>query len=102
MARNTVIHVITLLIIGIVICSAKVEFQKAIIIERPWATSYHIASTHKREEWIKQCQQGFLNNPETMKPCILKYVIVECMRRYPKDKKKIDACINELYPKSRK
>ncbi|MED6221268.1 hypothetical protein PIB30_052766 [Stylosanthes scabra] len=98
MARKSVIHVIIIvLIIGIVICSAKMEFEKG-IIGRPWATTlfYHITSS-QIEECIKECEQRLRSNPEKMRHCMLECVIVECMGRYRKDKNKRDACIEQLY-----
>ncbi|KAL1367697.1 hypothetical protein AAHE18_02G069400 [Arachis hypogaea] len=95
MARKNMAHINIMLIIGIVICSANEEFQKT-IVEEHYTTFYRIAS-NKMGECIKDCEIRHEKDQEKKKNCILECIKVECMRRYPNDKNKRIACIDEIY-----
>ncbi|MED6125751.1 hypothetical protein PIB30_071661 [Stylosanthes scabra] len=98
MARKSVTHVIIILMIGLIICYYKVKFEKAIVVEGHCATFYDVAAS-KLGECIKECEIRHENDSEKKKKCILECINVECMRRYPADKTKRDACVDEIYNK---
>ncbi|MED6146287.1 hypothetical protein PIB30_033111 [Stylosanthes scabra] len=95
MGRKSVTHLIIILMIGLV----YVKLEKAIVVEGHCATFYDVAAS-KLGQCIKECEIRHENNDsEKKKKCILECIRVECMRRYPADEKKRDACIDEIYNK---
>ncbi|MED6128605.1 hypothetical protein PIB30_099489 [Stylosanthes scabra] len=103
MARNTVVYVIimTILIIGVVICFENIELQKT-IIERPSTTLYPTSkkSSSSIEECVKTCRKLMKTHEDTLN-CIYICVINECSLRFPnvKDRIEKETCIGTLLAK---
>ncbi|MED6106404.1 hypothetical protein PIB30_004639 [Stylosanthes scabra] len=49
------------------------------------------------EKCTRECQRLFGDNPAKIRICVMDYIIPECMKLYPTNKKKRDECIEELY-----
>ncbi|QHO41498.1 uncharacterized protein DS421_5g146270 [Arachis hypogaea] len=96
MARDSIVHVIIVLVIGVAICSVNPESQKA-ISEKHWTTFYHIASG-QLEECLRKCKIRYETNQKMRKKCIIECIVAECNSRYS-EKKDRKLCIRTLYAK---
>ncbi|QHO11498.1 uncharacterized protein DS421_15g498630 [Arachis hypogaea] len=65
MARDSIVHVIIVLVIEVAICSVNPESQKA-IIEKHWTTFYHIASG-QLEGCLRECKIRYETNQKMRK-----------------------------------
>ncbi|KAL4391616.1 hypothetical protein AHAS_Ahas03G0262900 [Arachis hypogaea] len=85
MVRKGVIQAITMLMIGIIICSANAEFHYT-AVESPWTKmSYHITSS-KLRECLAKCEKMYANDTikvkSCKKQCRLNHCLAECRSRY--------------------